>query len=155
MNQLSTFNYMGTNNNVKGLPMTFSSKDHIRFQNGLQVAGPHGGIVHRLIKVDLNEDGCEGYQLEKGDGYIVTIYNMDGAHPLWGGNLQMTPKPMRIVEISPNSITLRGYPVLAQSPIGWIEFPGQDYGLSIYFEDSVVSKCILHLHDRGVDIEYI
>jgi hypothetical protein len=30
-----------------------------------------------------------------------------------------------------------------------------DDGLSINFTNGQVSKCILHLHDRNVDIEYL
>ncbi|AEW20766.1 hypothetical protein BFO_1970 [Tannerella forsythia 92A2] len=47
----------------------------------------------------------------------------------------MSPKPMKIVSQSEEKIVLRGYPVQAMSPFGWIDFNGQDYGLTIYIKN--------------------
>lgn len=67
----------------------------------------------------------------------------------------MSPKPMRIISQSADEIVLRGYPVQAMSPFGWIDFDGQDYGLSILLKNGNIDRCILHMHDRNVDIEYL
>ena len=67
----------------------------------------------------------------------------------------MTPKPMKIVNQTSDKIVLRGHPVEAMSPFGYIDFNGQDYGLSIFYKNGDVEKCILHMHDRNVDIEYL
>ena len=136
------------------LNFIFKSRDHLRYENGVHVGGPHAGGANRAVKVEPNINGCKGYDIQEGEGYIVTIYNLDGVHPLWGNNVQMTPKPMRIVIQSADKIVLRGYPVKAKSPWGWIDFDGQDYGLTIYIQDEEVDKCVLHLYDRNVDIEY-
>lgn len=137
------------------LNFIFMSTDHLRYENGIHVAGPHGG-ANRAVKVEPNISGCEGYNIKRGDGYIVTIYNLDGLYPTWQDNVQMTPKPMRIISRSEDKIVLRGYPVQALLyPIGWVEFDGQDYGLTIFFKKGEADKCVLHLHDRKVDIEYI
>lgn len=136
------------------LNFVFESSDHIRYQNGIHVAGPHGG-ARRAVKVEPNRNGCEGYNIQGGDGYIVTIYNLDGPHPLWQNNVQMSPKPMRIVSRVQDRIILRGYTVQAISPFGWIDFEGQNYGLTIILKDDEVEKCVLHMHDRKVDIEYM
>lgn len=136
------------------LDFIFNSSDHIRYENGIHVAGPHGG-ANRAIQVEPNINGCDGYNIQGGDGYIVTIYNLDGLHPIWQSNVQMTPKPMRIVSQTADKIVLRGYPVLAISPFGWVEFDGQDYGLTIYIENGEVKKCILHMYDRKIDLEYL
>lgn len=132
----------------------FHSSDHIRYERGEHVSGPHGG-ARRVIKLEANVSGHQGYEIVPGDGYIVTVYNADGVHPLWQDNVQMTPKPMRIVSQSSDKVVLRGYPVRAMGPFGWIDFPGQNYGLTILYENSRVVKCILHMHDRLVDIEYL
>ena len=49
------------------------------------------------VEIKQNIDGCSGYNLRSNDRYIITIYNLDGAHPVWGNNIQMSPKPMRII----------------------------------------------------------
>ena len=136
------------------LNFTFKSSDHLRYENGVHVAGPHGG-ANRAVKVEPNINGCNGYNIQGGDGYIVTIYNLDGMHPAWQNNVQMSPKPMRIVSQSVDKIVLRGYRVQAMSPFGWIDFNGEDYGLTIYIQDEEVDKCVLHLHDRKIDLEYL
>ncbi len=125
---------------TKNLNFTFISSDHIRYENGLHVSGPHGG-ARRAIKVEPNISG--------GEGYTVTIFNLDGIHPLWRNNIQMAPKPMRIVRETENEIELRGF---GYDPMG---FPYDDYGLTIIYQDGEVKKCIAHMYDRNVDIEYL
>lgn len=136
------------------LDFVFNSSDHIRYQNGIHVAGPHGG-ANRAIKVEPNINGCSGYNIVSGDGYIVTIYNLDGMHPVWQNNVQMSPKPMRIISQSADKIVLRGYPLQAMSPFGWIDLNGQDYGLTIFLKKKQVDKCVLHMYNRNVEIEYL
>ena len=132
----------------------FKSSDHLRYENGVHVAGPHGG-ANRAVKVEPNINGCSGYNIQEGDGCIVTIYNLDGQHPVWHNNIQMSPKPMRIVSQSTDMIVLKGYPVQAMSPFGRVDFNGQDYGLTIYIQNGEVTKCVLHMYDRKIDIEYL
>lgn len=136
------------------LNFIFKSSDHLRYENGVHVAGPHGG-ANRAVKVEPNLNGCNGYNIPSGEGYIVTIYNLDGPHPIWQNNVQMSPKPMQVVSQSADKIVLRGYPVQAMSPFGWIDFNGQDYGLTIYLKNKEVDKCVLHMHNRKVDLEYL
>lgn len=136
------------------LDFVFKSPDHLRYENGIHVSGPHGG-AGRAVKVEPNINGCEGYNVRSGDGYIVTVYNLDGNHPVWQNNVQMTPKPMRIVSQNADKIVLRGFPVQAQSPYGWVGFNGEDYGLTIKLKNGEVENCILHMYDRNVDIEYL
>lgn len=136
------------------LNFVFKSPDHLRYENGYHVSGPHGG-AGRAVKVEPNINGCEGYNVRNGDGYIVTVFNLDGNHPVWHNNVQMTPKPMRIISQTADKIVLRGFLVQAQSPFGWMDFNGKDYGLTIKMKNSEVENCILHMHDRKVDIEYL
>jgi len=136
------------------LDFVLKSPDHLRYENGKHISGPHGG-AGRAVKVEPNVNGCEGYDIKSGDGYIVTVFNLDDNHPLWQNNVQMTPKPMRIISQSSDKIILRGYPTRAMSPFGWIDFNGEDYGLTINFKNGQLENCILHMHDRNVDIEYL
>ena len=130
------------------LNFTFKSSDHIRYQNGIPVSGPHGG-AKRAIVVEPNIDG--------GDGVSVTTYNLDGIHPIWRNNVQMGTKPMKVITDDGSTVVLRGFGY-ANNPIyggPMYEAPYSDYGLTIKHNNNEVIECILHLHDRGVDIKYL
>lgn len=122
------------------LNFIFKSSDHLRYENGIHVSGPHGG-AGRAVKVEPNVNGNEGF--------TVTIFNLDGNHPLWQNNVQMAPKQMKIIQQTNDRVILRGYGY----DIRGASFA--DYGLTILFENNQVNKCILHLHDRKVDLEYL
>ena len=100
------------------------------------------------IKIKKNINGCSGYQLTPGDGYILTATNGDTGQP------QFAPKPMRVVKFSNTEILLKGYCVSAQTPFGWQEMDLSDYGFSIIWHNGIIQKCILHMYDRNVDLEY-
>ncbi len=119
--------------------LQFHSTDHIRFQNGLDVSGHNKGC-NRGIEI-INHPDVE-------DAFLVTIYNLDGNHPVWGDNVQMAPKRMRIVYNSNNVIKLQGF---GYDRMGT---PFSDYGLSIYSENNLITKIVLHMIDRSIDIEY-
>ena len=78
----------------------FDSFDHIRYQNGVDVSGHNCGC-HRQVEIKNN--------INDEEGYTITILNLDGNHPLWGNNIQMAPKQMKIVSHSNNLVSLRGY----------------------------------------------
>lgn len=124
----------------KNLNFVFKSSDHLRYENGRHVSGPHGG-ARRAVKVEPNISGNQGY--------TVTIFNLDGNHPVWQNNVQMAPKQMKIIEETANKIVLRGY---GHDQMG---SSFADYGLTIWYQGEEVEKCILHMHDRNVDIEYL
>lgn len=125
----------------------FDSTCHQRYENGQPVRGLQ--VCPRYIKIKKNINGCSGYQLTPGDGYILTATNGDTGQP------QFAPKPMRVVKFSNTEILLKGYCVSAQTPFGWQEIDLSDYGFSIIFENDVVKKCILFLYDRNVKLEYM
>ena len=124
------------------------SSDHLRYEDGVHVSGPHGG-AKRAIKVEPNISGDEGVS--------VTTYNLDGNHPLWQNNIQMGTKPMKIISDNNDTIVLRGYGYPNHPITGGLfyEAPFSDYGLTIKYENNVVVECTLHMHDRGVDIKYL
>ena len=82
------------------LDFVFKSSDHLRYENGNHVSGPHGG-AGRAVKVEPNISG--------GEGLTVTLYNLDGNHPVWQNNVQMAPKQMKIIKETNDKIVLRGY----------------------------------------------
>ena len=118
----------------------FISDDHVRYEDGHEVSGNNKG-ANRGIEIELNTQG--------GEGYTVTFYNLDGDHPAWGDNVQMTPKQMRVVRESENEIELRGF---GSDSLG---SSFSDYGVTIHYNGDEIEKVVLHMHDRNVDIEYL
>jgi len=121
----------------------FISNSHQRYENGIPVRGlQHCG---RGIKIKKDINGC--------GGYMVTVLDLNG-NPMWGGNILMT-KSMEIVSQSSDKIVLRDYSVKAMSPFGWTNSQGGDYdGLSVFLEHGEINKCVLHMHDKNINIEY-
>lgn len=127
-------------------PFVFESNQHQRYENGNPVKGLQE--CPRTVKVEKNINGCSGYQLKSGDGYIVRMINGDTDQP------QMSAKPMRVIKSTTTEVTLRGYMVSAQTPFGFQDVDMSDYGLTVSLKDGKVVKCVLHMYDRNVDIEY-
>lgn len=123
----------------------FESSDHIRYEHGKHVSGPHGG-ARRAIKVEPNIEG--------GKGYTTTIYNLDGNHPVWGNNIQMAPKQMEIIDATIDKTILRGY---GEDPraMGHPNGSFSNYGISIHHPNNQIEKIVLHMHDKNVDVEYL
>lgn len=114
----------------------FKSSDHLRYQNGKHVSGPHGEAP-RAIKVEDNISGNEGY--------IVTMFNINGGQAV----VQMAPKQMKLIESDNQKTILRGFGIDAMGS------SFADYGLTIFHNNGSIEKCILHMYERGVDIEYL
>lgn len=127
-------------------PFVFKSDCHQRFENGSEVMGLQQCI--RTVSVEKNINGCRGYKLNPGDGYIVKVFNDDLGKP------NMSDKPMRIVSKTSEKVELRGFPIEAQTPFGWQEVNYSDYGFTAYYENSKVVKCVLHMFDRNINLEY-
>jgi len=128
-------------------PFTFKSNCHQRYENNQPVKGLQECI--RTVRVEKNTNGCPGYKLQPGIGYIVKIFNDDLCKPT------MSDKPMKVVSKSDNVTELRGFPIEAQSPFGWQEVDYSDYGFTVYYKNGTVEKCVLHMYDRNIRIEYM
>lgn len=128
-------------------PFTFKSNCHQRYENGQ----PKMGLQEcfRTVYVEKNIDGCNGYRLEPGVGYIVKVFNDDLGKP------NMSDKPMKVVRKTENFVELRGFPIEAMSPFGWQEVDYSVYGLTVHYEHGKINKCVLHMYDRDIRIEYL
>lgn len=138
----------GDNNPPDG-NIVFDSSDHIRFQNGQNVSG-HNYNCHRRIVIEKN--------IECREGYTVTMYNMDGLHPFWQNNIQMSPKRMKIVNMQGNIIEFRGFgydenALAIGAPLEAASFA--NYGIVIMIEDSSIVRAQLNMFDRHVSIIYL
>ena len=124
----------------------FRSNRHQRYENGAPVQGLQ--VCPRTITVEKNINGCRGYRIPHGVGNIVKMFNDDLGRP------QMSDKPMKVVSKSASKVELRGYLLEAMTPFGYQEIDYADYGFTIYYKNGEVEKCILHMFDRNVYIEY-
>lgn len=137
------------NNNPPLNSIVFDSSDHIRFQNGIDVSGHNYGCNRRIV-IEKSITGSEGY--------TITMYNMDGLHPLWQNNIQMAPKRMKIVSVDGNLVEFRGFGY-DESALA-IGAPAEaalfaNYGLIIMIEDERISRAQLNMYDRNVSIVYL
>jgi len=127
----------------------FDSSDHIRFQNGKDVSGHNYGCNRRFV-IEKNIEGNEGY--------TVTMYNLDGNHPLWKDNIQMAPKRMHIVSANDNIVELRGYgydenALIMGAPLSDASFA--NYGIVLLIEDTEIKRIQLNMYDRNISIVYL
>lgn len=129
------------------LPIVFQSDCHQRYERGRAVMGEQHCC--RTIRVERNVNGCPGYRLVPGKGYIVKIINDETGRP------NMSDKPMTVVSNTEGKIDLRGFPIEAMSPFGWQEVDYSVYGLTILLKNDAIYKCVLHMFDRNVDIDYM
>lgn len=126
----------------------FLSTSHTRED----VRGLHpASICKRCVKIERNISGNRGY--------TVSILNLEGNHPLWGSNVQMSAKPMEVVHFEHNVVVLRGYghdenALSLGVPLSAATFTS--YGLGIVFsEEGSILSCTLLLHDKGAIIQYV
>ncbi|MFM9947493.1 MAG: hypothetical protein ACKV1O_06100 [Saprospiraceae bacterium] len=110
------------------LNFVFKSSDHLRFENGKLISGPHGG-AGRAVKVEPNISGDEGC--------TVTLYNLDGNHPVWQNNVQMAPKQMKVIQQTNEKIVLRGYGYDAMGS------SFADYGLTITLDNGTIENGVV------------
>ena len=120
--------------------VSFDSSDHIRFQNGEDVSGHNYGCNRRFM-IEKNIEG--------GEGYTVTMYNLDGFHPTWQNNIQMAPKRMRIISVDGNIVELRGYGV------DMLVSSFSDYGVVLLIDNKTISRIQLNMFDRNICIVYV
>ena len=133
-------NIIEGNNNPPDGYVSFDTSDHIRFQNGKDVSGHNYGCNRRFV-IEKNIEG--------GEGYTVTMYNLDGLHPLWKDNIQMAPKRMRIINVDNSIVQLRGY--------GFDSMGASfaDYGVSLLMDGNEISRVQLDMYNRNISIVYL
>lgn len=128
------------NNYPESGSISFTSSDHVRFQNGQDVSG-HNYNCNRRFIIEKNIQGNEGY--------TVTLYNLDGIHPVWRNNIQMAPKQMHIVSQKDSIIEMRGY---GQDQL-CASFG--DYSIFILLNGKEIERIQLNMLDRNISIVYL
>ena len=116
----------------------FVSDNHERTQNGQ--------------KSNANNKGAwRGIRIQSSDNltFTVTMYNQTGNHPVWGDNIQMAPKQMRLIEENGEKIFLRGF---GTDTMG-ASFA--DYGITLHKQNGSIERVTLHMFDRNIEIMYL
>ena len=127
--------------------LVLKSTHHQRYQNGIPVMGSQ--YCNRTIKIENKEFKTmfNGLDVTPQKGFLITMWNMDLPTPMQ----HMQPKLMEMEADLGDKILLRGVTLKA---MGVVAFDNKDYGITLHLKNRNVVKCVLHLLDRGVDIEY-
>lgn len=137
---MGLFDFFKSDNNNLSVDLTdfkFLSDDHVRIENGRSTNVNNKG-AWRGIRVKTSNNST----------FSVTMYNMNENHPIWGDNIQMAEKKMKVIVDQNDKIVLRGFGTDSMGA------SFADYGLTLYKLDGVINKVTLHMHDRNIDIEY-
>ena len=129
------------------LDLILKSTHHQRYQNGIPVMGAQ--YCNRTIKIEnkVFKEMFNGLDVSPKQGFLVTMWNRDMPNP----TPQMQPKLMEMVTNTDDKILLRG---VVLKTMGIVAYDNKDYGMTLHLKNKNVVKCVLHLYDRGVDIEY-
>lgn len=128
--------------------LTLISKKHLRYEHGVPVKGmQHCGRV-MIIKNSNFSHLMNGTPVTPTEGFLVRIINTD----VQGYPDVMQPKLMTLVSDTTNKIELKGVP-LTMMGINAADF--SDYAITLHLINRKVVKSVLHILDRGVDIEYL
>ena len=127
----------------------FCSTAHQRFENGIAVHGLQKDCI-RCVKIEPNING--------GKGYTVTIFMEGVNHPVWGNNIIMAPKQMKVVGEQDNIIELRGFgydenALAIGAPENDASFA--NYGILLLIENNQVERVQLNMYDRNISIVYL
>lgn len=137
---MGIFDFLKPNSNKPSIDLTdlkFLSDDHTRIENGRPTAANNKG-AWRGIRVKTSDSTT----------FYVTIYNMNENHPVWGDNIQMAEKRMKLIDENSEKIILRGFGTDAMGA------SFADYGLTLHKAKNDIYKITLHMHDRNITIVY-
>src|SRR5258708_22772629 len=98
---MGLFDFLKAGSNKPSIDLTdfkFLSDDHTRIENGRPTQANNKG-AWRGIRVKTSDNTT----------FYVTMYNMNENHPVWGDNIQMAEKRMKILEETNDKIVLRGF----------------------------------------------
>jgi len=116
----------------------FLSDDHLRVKNGRPAS-------------DNNKGAWRGIRIKTSDSltFLVSMYNMNGNQELWGDNIQLSERKMRLVKETDDKIILRGF------GINEMGISSAGFGLTLHKSyNNYIYRVTLHMLDRNIDIAY-
>ena len=127
--------------------LVLHSSHHQRYENGVPVMGAQ--FCNRTIKIEnkVFKELFNGLDVTPKEGFLVTMWNMDLQTPMQ----QMHPKLMGMKADTGDKILLCGVTLKA---MGNTVINYGDYGITLHLKNRNVVKCVLHMYDRSIDIEY-
>lgn len=132
--------------------LTLISKRHQRYESGVPVRGiQHCGRALIIKNSDFREL-MNGAPVTPTEGFLVRMINTDVRDAKGNYQEMMQPKLMTLVSDIANKIELKGV-ALTMMGVKAVDF--SDYSITLHLVNRMVAKCILHILDRGVDIEYL
>lgn len=127
-----------------------SKKPSIDLKDFKFISDNHTRILNGQKSNTNNKGAWRGVRIQSFDNFIfsVTIYNLAGTHPVWGDNIQMSPKQMKFIEENNEKISLRGFST-EQAGASFA-----DYGLTLHKLNNIIELVTLHMYDRNINIIY-
>ena len=132
--------------------LTLISKRHQRYEKGFPVMEiQHCGRAF-IIKNSNFVELMNGAPVSPSEGFLVRLINTDNRDANGNYLEMMQPKLMEVVSRDINKIELRGVKMEIMDVIG-ADF--SNYSMTLYLVSNKVEKCVFHLLDRHIDIEYL
>lgn len=131
--------------------LKFISKKHQRYEHGVPVMGVQQCGRAIIIK---NANFCQLMQLPSltpAEGILVHMVNTDVRDAQGNYLSMMLPKLMTLVSETTNKIELKG---ASLTMMGVKVTMFEDYAITLHLINCKVAKCVLHMLDRDIDIEY-
>lgn len=132
--------------------LTLISKKHQRYEHGVPVMGlQHCGRALIITNSDFRQL-MNGAPVTPTEGFLVRMINTDVRDAQGNYQEMMQPKLMTLVSDTTNKIELKGVR-LTMMGVNAADF--SDYAITLHLINRKVAKCVLHMLDRGIDIEYL
>ena len=132
--------------------LTLISQKHQRYENGIPVMGMQQCGRALIIKNSDFRQLMKGAPVTPSEGFLVRLFNTDVRDAQGNYQEMMMPKLMALVSDTTNKIELKGV-VLKLMGINGRDY--SDYAITLHLVNRNVVKCVLHMLDRGIDIEYL
>lgn len=125
--------------------LSLISKRHQRYENGVPVMGmQYCGRALIIQNADFRQL-MNGAPVSPSEGFIVRMINTDVSQDM------MQPKLMQLVSDTGNKMELRGVTLRVMGAVA----DYSDYSITLHLVNRNVVKFVLHMLDRGIDIEYM
>ncbi len=130
--------------------LSLISKRHQRYENGVPVKDmQYCGRALIIQNADFRQM-MDGMPVSPTEGFVVRMINTD-VRDVNGNYLEMMqPKLMKLVSDTGYKMELRGVTLRFMDTVA----DYSDYSITLHLVNRNVVKCVLHILDRGIDLEY-